>query len=127
MWRRLSLSSPVEVSQEAEDLVQLELLDFWLSDHKQPSTLRFLNHARNGALVQSIFTAPPLVAQLSAFHRLPHILIGCLIGNGALFSFLFFNSLIGIPSTYSLSQLFNVNTLHFIVLWTEYIFFCYEV
>lgn len=67
--RCLLLLSRMEESQEAEDLVQLDLE--FLSDHKQPSTLKFLNHARNGALVQSILTAPPLVAQLSAFHMLP--------------------------------------------------------
>ena len=66
--------------------------------------LKFLYDAVNGALLQSVLTKPPLVAQSSAFQRLEYIFIAWLFGYGTPFDSLFLNLLIGFPSTEKLKQ-----------------------
>lgn len=58
----------------------------------------------NGAFVQSVLTSPPLVAQLSAFHKLEYILIGWFFGKGTPIVSEFLNSLMGVPSTENLNK-----------------------
>jgi len=70
----------------------------------QAFALKFLYEAMNGALVQSVFTIPPLVAQLSAFQRLEYILMAWFFGKATPFDSKFLNSLIGIPSTEKLYE-----------------------
>jgi len=58
----------------------------------------------NGAFVQSVLTSPPLVAQLSAFHKLEYILIGWFFGKGTPIVSEFLNSLMRVPSTENLNK-----------------------
>uniref|UniRef100_A0A9I9E7D2 Uncharacterized protein n=1 Tax=Cucumis melo TaxID=3656 RepID=A0A9I9E7D2_CUCME len=72
--------------------------------------------ASNGAWVQSVFTSPPLVAQLSAFHKLEYILIGCFFGKGTPIDSELLNSLIGVSSTeklkHQLSRALDIGKIH---------------
>ena len=57
-----------------------------------------------GALDQSVFTNPPLVAQSSAFQRLEYILMGWFFGKGTPIDSAFLNSLMGTLSTKKLKK-----------------------
>ncbi|KAJ8433759.1 hypothetical protein Cgig2_025922 [Carnegiea gigantea] len=68
-----------------ENLQQLSGFRIFLSDR-----------AVNGALVQSILTRPPWIAQSSAFQRLEYILIGWFFGKGTTMDSKFLNCPIGV-------------------------------
>lgn len=69
------------------------------ADQVQAFAVKFLKVAVNGALVQSVLTRPPIVAQSSAFQRLAYTLIGWFLGYGTPRESEFLNTLIGVPST----------------------------
>lgn len=77
------------------------------TEASHPSTWKLLYEATNGALDQSVFSSPPLVAQSSAFHRLEYIFMGWSNGNLTPKSLLFLNTLIGTSSTKNL--IFNTH------------------
>lgn len=70
----------------------------------QASILWFLNEAMKGPFDQSILSRPPPVAQLSPFHRLVLMLIGCHLGNATPLSAWFLYTLMGTQSTINLKQ-----------------------
>lgn len=72
------------------------------TEASQPSIWKPLYEAMKGALDQSVFSSPPLVAQSSAFHRLEYIFIGWLNGKRTPKSLQFLNTLIGMSSTKNL-------------------------
>lgn len=72
------------------------------TDASQPSTWKLLYVAMKGALDQSVFSSPPLVAQSSAFQRLEYIFMGWLNGNFTPKSLQFLNTLMGTSSTKNL-------------------------
>ena len=69
-------------------MVEIELVDLEPqdddvdNDKTQALALKFQYEAVKRALVQSVFSLPPCVAQLSAFQRLKYTLIGFLLGKG---------------------------------------------
>lgn len=71
-------------------------------DQMHAWVLKFLYEAVKGALLQSVLTSPPRVAQSSAFQRLEYIHIAWFFGNGIPLDPRFLNSRIGVPSTENL-------------------------
>lgn len=68
----------------------------------QASILYFLNEAMKGPFDQSTLSSPPRVAQLSPFHRLALMLIGCHLGKATPLSAWFLYTLMGTQSTINL-------------------------
>ncbi|MFS7985568.1 hypothetical protein Hanom_Chr11g00999931 [Helianthus anomalus] len=81
-----------------------ELVDFELGLTLLALALNFRYEAVKGALVQSVFTRPPWVAQSSAFHKLAYTLIGWLLGKGTPAASWLLNTLTGMLSIKKLQQ-----------------------